>query len=63
MKMNADTIVKALRHCYDENIHGCEGCPINDIDLCYEANIELSAADLIESLQKQLNDIQHGDRK
>ena len=55
--MNADVIVKALRHCYQEDIHGCGGCPLNENDLCYEANLELSAADLIESLQKQLNDM------
>ena len=55
--MNADEIVKALRHCYQEDIHGCGDCPFNRHDLCYEANIELSAADLIESLQKELNDM------
>jgi len=55
--MNADEIVKALRHCYQEDIQGCYGCPLNKHDLCYEANLELSAADLIESLQKQLNDM------
>ena len=60
--MNADVIVKALRHCYNEDIHGCEGCPINDIDLCYEANLELSAADLIESLQAQLAESQRRER-
>ena len=52
--MNADEIVKALRHCYQEDIHGCEDCPLNESDLCYEANLELSAADLIESLLAQL---------
>jgi hypothetical protein len=55
--MNADEIVKALRHCYQEDVHGCEDCPLNENDLCYKANLELSAADLIESLQKQLNDM------
>lgn len=55
--MNAEDIVKVLRHCYSEDIKGCNGCPLNENDLCYEANPELSAADLIESLQKQLNDM------
>ena len=60
--MNADEIVKALRHCYQEDIHGCEDCPLNESDLCYEANLELSAADLIESLQAQLAESQRRER-
>lgn len=55
--MNAEDIVKVLRHCYSEDIKGCNDCPLNENGLCYEANLELSAADLIESLQKQLNDM------
>ena len=60
--MNADEIVKALRHCYQEDIHGCGDCPLNRHDLCYEANLELSAADLIESLQAQLAESQRRER-
>ena len=60
--MNADEIVKALRHCYQEDIHGCGDCPLNRHDLCYGANLELSAADLIESLQAQLIESQRRER-
>ena len=61
--MNADEIVKALRHCYQEDIQGCYGCPLNRHDLCYEANLELSAANLIESLQAQLAESQRMEDK
>lgn len=61
--MNADEIVKALRHCYQEDIHGCEDCPLNESDLCYEANLELSAADLIEKLQVEVNEWQERHRQ
>ena len=60
--MNAEDIVKVLRHCYSKDIKGCEDCPLNESDLCYEANLELSAADLIESLQAQLAESQRRER-
>lgn len=57
--MNAEMIVKALKHCAK---HNCEGCPYNGPsnftgDCIDREEVLLIAADLIKSLQKQLNDM------
>lgn len=55
--MNAEDIIKALRYCYSKDmVRGCNGCPYHDRedDTCTTENLELQAADLIESLQAQL---------
>jgi hypothetical protein len=61
--MNAEDIVKVLRHCYSEDIKGCNDCPLNRHDLCYGANLELLAADLIEKLQVEVNEWQERHRQ
>lgn len=52
--MNAEKIIDGLRHC-DESAGLCIGCPL-DMDFKDDkyCNIRLEAADLIESLLKQL---------
>ena len=55
--MNANEIARGLRYCYSEDmVRGCNECPYynHEDDTCTTENLELQAADLIESLQAQL---------
>ena len=63
--MNANEIARGLRYCYSKDmVRGCNECPYYDRedDTCTTKNLELQAADLIESLQAQLTESQRRER-